>query len=89
MLHFIASVMTRRSGSIQLRIVSKETHMAMTNVDSADRQWAQMKQTRTWAQIARLSADALAALDAGKVKDARGILTAIRGVALNADKEGV
>jgi len=48
-----------------------------------------MKQTRTWAQIARLSADALAALDAGKVKDARGILTAIRGVALNADKEGV
>ena len=62
--------------------------MAMTNVDSADRQSAQMRQTRTWAQIARLSADACAALDAGKAKAARDILAAIRGVALNADKEG-
>lgn len=63
--------------------------MAVTNVDSAERHSAQMKQTRTWAQIARLSAEAIAALDAGKVKDARGMVTAIRGVALNADKEGV
>ncbi len=63
--------------------------MAMTNVDNADRHSSPMRETRTWAQIARLSAEAIAALEAGKVKDARGILTAIRGVALNADKEGV
>ena len=63
--------------------------MAMKDADSADCRSMQMKQIRTWAQIARLSAEAIAALDAGKVKDARGILTAIRGVALNADNEGV
>ncbi len=63
--------------------------MALTNADGGDRPSSQMKQTRTWAQIARLAAEALAALDAGKPKDARGLLAAIRGVALNADKEGV
>jgi len=63
--------------------------MAATNVESAERRSMQMKQLRTWAHIARLSAEAVAALDAGKVKDARGIVTAIRGIALNADKEGV
>lgn len=63
--------------------------MEMTNAQSVQRPSSQMKQTRTWAQIARLSAEALAALDAGKAKDARGLLAAIRGVALNADKEGV
>lgn len=62
----------------------------MTTTDARhDSHSAQMKQARTWAQIARLSADAIAALDAGKAKDARGLLTAIRGVALNADQEGV
>ncbi len=62
--------------------------MAATNVESVGRRSMQMKQTRTWAQIARLSSEAIAALDAGKPKDARGILVAIRGVALNADTEG-
>jgi hypothetical protein len=61
--------------------------MTTTSVDRSS-QLAQMKQVRTWAQVARLSAEALAALDAGKMKDARGMLVAIRGVALNADKEG-
>ncbi len=46
------------------------------------------KEARTWTQVARLAGEALAALDAGKVKDTRGILLAIRGVALNADDEG-
>jgi hypothetical protein len=66
-----------------------ETNMSTTGVDNGRNHSAQMKQVRTWAQIARLSGDALAALDAGKTKDARTILTAIRGVALNADAEGV
>ena len=61
----------------------------MKHEESNERRASQTQNTRTWAQIARLSTDALAALDAGKVKDARGIVTAIRGVALNADKEGV
>ena len=50
---------------------------------------SQRKQARTWAQVARLTQEAIAALDAGKLKDARGLLTAICGVALNADKEGI
>lgn len=45
------------------------------------------KQARTWAQIARLASEALTAIDSGKVKDARAIVTAIRGVAANADRE--
>jgi hypothetical protein len=63
--------------------------MAMTDVDNDDRPSSQRRQIRTWAQIARLSTEGIAALDAGKAKDARAILMAIRGVALNADKEGV
>jgi hypothetical protein len=66
-----------------------ETNMTMASVDSRSNHLAQMKQARTWSQIARLSGEALAALDAGKVKDARGLLVAISGVALNADKEGL
>jgi phage shock protein A len=50
---------------------------------------AQMRHARTWSQIARLAGEALAALEGGKPKDARDLLTAIRGVALNADREGV
>jgi hypothetical protein len=61
--------------------------MTTTSVDRSNHS-AQMKQARTWAQVARLSGEALAALEAGKLKDARGILVAIRGVALNADAEG-
>lgn len=61
--------------------------MTTTSVDRSNHS-AQMKQVRTWAQVARLSGEALAAFDAGKPKDARAILVAIRGVALNADKEG-
>ncbi len=49
----------------------------------------QMRQARTWSQVARLAGEALAALEAGKNKDARDLLTAIRGVALNADREGI
>ena len=60
----------------------------MMNAEINERRASHTQHTRTWAQIARLSTDALAALDAGKVKDAQGIVTAIRGVALNADKEG-
>jgi len=63
--------------------------MTMTHVDDENRHSTPMKQARTWAQIARLAAEATAALDAGKPKDARGLLTAIRGVALNADRENV
>jgi len=47
----------------------------------------QTKRTKTWANIARLAGEALAALDAGKVKDVRAYLAAIRGVALSADQE--
>lgn len=50
---------------------------------------AQMRHVRTWSQVARLAGEALAALEAGKNKDARDLLTAIRGVALNADREGI
>jgi len=50
---------------------------------------AQMRQVRTWSQIARLAGESLAALDSGKMKDSRDLLTAIRGVALNADRQGV
>jgi len=39
--------------------------------------------------VAKLAADAAQALDARNFKDARDLLTAIRGIALNADKEGV
>lgn len=62
--------------------------MAMTNVDSDDGRLSEVKQITTLAQIAGLSAEALTALDAGKVNDARGMVTAIRGVALNAEKDG-
>jgi hypothetical protein len=63
--------------------------MTTTSVENGLKPSTPMKQARTWAQIARLSGEALAALDSGKTKDARGILVAIRGVALNADHEGV
>ena len=63
--------------------------MTTTSADAGPNHASSMKQLRTWAQIARLSSEAMTALDAGKPKDARGILAAIRGVALNADKEGV
>ena len=63
--------------------------MTTTAVDSEKTPLTQMRQARTWSQIARLSGEALAALDAQKVKDVRGMLVAIRGVALNADKEGL
>ena len=44
------------------------------------------EQARTWAQIARLADAGLAALDAGKFKEVRACLDAIRGVALTADE---
>ena len=56
--------------------------------DSGKTAATEMKQARTWAHIARLAGEAVAALDAGKVKDSRALLAAIRGVALNADHEG-
>ena len=59
--------------------------MTMTHVDSRDNTRADRKQARTWAQIARLAGEAINSLVAGKVKDAQAMLTAIRGVALNAD----
>ena len=59
--------------------------MTMTDVDSKDHTRADRKQARTWTQIARLAAEAINSLVAGKVKDTQAILTAIRGVALNAD----
>lgn len=49
----------------------------------------QMRHLRTWSHVARLAGEALAALEAGKNKDALDLLTAIRGVALNADREGI
>jgi hypothetical protein len=59
--------------------------MAVTQVDSRDNTRADRKQARTWAQIARLAEEASTSLAAGKVRDAQAMLTAIRGVALNAD----
>jgi hypothetical protein len=59
--------------------------MAMTPVDSRNDIPADRKQTRSWAQIARLAGEAINSLVAGKAKDAHAIVTAIRGVALNAD----
>jgi hypothetical protein len=47
----------------------------------------QTRKAKTWAQITRLADDALAALDGGKVKDARRYLLAIRGVSSCADEE--
>ena len=44
------------------------------------------EQVKTWAQIARLADAGLTALDAEKMKDVRGYLNAIRGVALTADE---
>jgi len=43
------------------------------------------QQVKTWAQIARLADAGLAALDAGKFKEVRACLDAIRGVSLTAD----
>jgi hypothetical protein len=48
---------------------------------------APMRHVRTWSQVARLAGEALTALEAGKTKDARDLLTTIRGVALNADRK--
>jgi hypothetical protein len=59
--------------------------MAMMHVESGSDTPADRKQTRSWAQIARLAGEAINSLVAGKAKDARAILTAIRGVAMNAD----
>jgi hypothetical protein len=59
--------------------------MTMTHVESRNETPAGRKQTRSWAQIARLAGEAINSLVAGKAKDAQAILTAIRGVALNAD----
>ena len=59
--------------------------MTMSDVKSRENTRADRKQARTWAQIARLAEEAINSLVAGKVKDAQTILTAIRGVALNAD----
>jgi hypothetical protein len=59
--------------------------MAMAERDSRDNARADRQQARTWAQIARLAGEAIDSLVAGKAKDAQAILTAIRGVALNAD----
>jgi hypothetical protein len=64
---------------------SKETKMAMTHADSNYDTRTDRKQARSWAQIARLAGEAINSLVAGKVKDAQTMLTAIRGVALNAD----
>ena len=61
--------------------------MTMTPVDSMDSTRADRKEARTSAQIARLAGEAINSLAAGKVKDTQAILTAIRGVALNADMD--
>lgn len=66
-----------------------ETNMHEEAVGTGGGPMAQMRYTRTWSQIARLAGEALAALEAGKAKDARDLLTAIRGVALNADREKI
>ncbi len=50
---------------------------------------AEVRQARTWSHVAKLAAEAVQALDDRKFKDARDLLTAIRGIALNADKEGL
>ena len=47
------------------------------------------QQVKTWAQIARLADAGLAALDAGKIQEVRALLTAIRGVGLNADEQNL
>jgi hypothetical protein len=59
--------------------------MTMTHVDHRNDTQADRKLARTWAQVARLAGEAINSLVAGKAKDAQAILTAIRGVALNAD----
>jgi hypothetical protein len=59
--------------------------MTMTHVDTRYDTRAERKQARTWAQIARLGGEAISSLVVGKLEDAQAILTAIRGVALNAD----
>lgn len=67
--------------------VHEEMNTIMINVACRKRHSAQRKQDQTWSQIARLSGEAITALDAGKAKDACGRLVAIRAVALNADKK--
>ncbi|NLX97783.1 MAG: hypothetical protein GXY83_16585 [Rhodopirellula sp.] len=69
--------------------MSIETQPHEKAVETASGPMAQMRQVRTWSQIARLAGESLAALDSGKMKDSRDLLTAIRGVALNADRQGV
>ena len=41
---------------------------------------------RTWRRIGRLADDALVALDADKVKEARRVIDSIRAVAMSADR---
>ncbi len=67
--------------------------MIKTKVQKGSRsEWAEKRrntrQSKTWAQIARLADDAIMALEGGKASDVRRYLNAIRGVAACADEDG-